>query len=347
MATGQRPFREQGVAPLIEAILHQPAVPPSAVNARVSPGLERTILKCLDKDRKRRYQSAKELRADLERLEALTREQVDDALMHTEASAEERGLREAIVLDACVIRPGQLLSPEKCCALEELVRRRMKDGYRIFVVDMTDTPSVNSFSAGKIVSSLALIRMRMGKFVFAAMKKGIREWLNVTKLSTVIDSYDTVQSALVDLLDISASQLPLFQYVEQPQARVDDSRGNETVTLKGTLGARGTRPLVRFGVFEVDSQAGELRKQGLRIKLQEKPFQVLCILLERPSTVVTREELQKRLWPDTVVEFEHNLNAAIQRLRDALDDSADNPRFIETLPRRGYRFIASVQNLGV
>lgn len=121
-----------------------------------------------------------------------------------------------------------------------------KDGYRLFVLDMTDTPSVNSLSVGKIVSSLALMRMRMGKLALAGMKKGIREWLNVTRLHTVIDSYDTVQSALVDLLDIPVNQLP-------------------------------------------------------------------------------------------IVEFDHNLNAAIQRLRVALGDSADNPRFIETLPRRGYR----------
>lgn len=222
----------------------------------------------------------------------------------------------------------------------------MKDGYRLFVLDMTDTPSVNSLSAGKIVSLLALMRMRMGKLALAGMKKGIREWLSVTRLHTVIDSYDTVQSALVDLLDIPANQLPPFQYSEQPQTRVGDSRGKETLSSKDASGARGTRLLVRFGVFEVDLQAGELRKQGLRIKLQEKPFQVLCILLERPGAVVTREELQKRLWPDTIVESEHNLNAAIQRLRVALGDSADNPRFIETLPRRGYRFIASVENPG-
>src|SRR6266481_5768081 len=101
--------------------------------------------------------------------------------------------------------------------------------------------------------------------------------------------------------------------------------------------------IVRFGVYEVDLRAGELRKQGLRIRLPEQPFQVLAILLEHPSEVITREELQKRLWPDgTFVDFEQGLNAAVKRLREALGDSAENPHFIETLARRGYRFIGSL-----
>jgi TolB-like protein len=97
----------------------------------------------------------------------------------------------------------------------------------------------------------------------------------------------------------------------------------------------------RFGQFDVDARSGELRRQGLRIKLQDRPFQVLLLLLERPGEIVTREEIERRLWPDTIVEFETNLNAAVKRLREALDDSADNPRFIETIPRKGYRFIAT------
>jgi len=102
--------------------------------------------------------------------------------------------------------------------------------------------------------------------------------------------------------------------------------------------------LVRFGAFEVDLRAGELRKNGVRIKLQEQPLQVLGLLLESPGAVVTREEIQRQLWStDTFVDFEHSLNAAVKRLREALGDSADNPRFIETLPRHGYRFIAPVQ----
>ncbi len=101
--------------------------------------------------------------------------------------------------------------------------------------------------------------------------------------------------------------------------------------------------ILRFGMFEVDVRAGELRKQGVRIKLQEQPFHVLTVLLQRPGEVVTREELRSQNWPaDTFVDFDNSLNTAINKLREALGDSADNPRFIETLPRRGYRFIASV-----
>src|SRR6266446_2747674 len=106
-----------------------------------------------------------------------------------------------------------------------------------------------------------------------------------------------------------------------------------------------SRSILRFGVFEVDVRAGELRKQGVRIKLQEQPFHVLTVLLQRPGEVVTREELRSENWPaDTFVDFDNSLNTAINKLREALADSADNPRFIETLPRRGYRFIAPVSS---
>jgi TolB-like protein/DNA-binding winged helix-turn-helix (wHTH) protein len=97
---------------------------------------------------------------------------------------------------------------------------------------------------------------------------------------------------------------------------------------------------IRFGVFEVDLRAGELRKQGVKIKLQEQPFQLLQVLLERPGEVVSREELRQRIWPaDTFVDFEGGVNNAVKRLREALGDKADQPRYIETLPRKGYRFI--------
>jgi TolB-like protein/DNA-binding winged helix-turn-helix (wHTH) protein len=103
---------------------------------------------------------------------------------------------------------------------------------------------------------------------------------------------------------------------------------------------------LRFGVYEIDPAGGELRKAGLKIKLQEQPFQILAALLERPGEIVSRDDLRRRLWPDdTFVDFDHSLSTAIGRLREALDDSADNPRFIETLPRRGYRFIAPVERL--
>jgi len=110
---------------------------------------------------------------------------------------------------------------------------------------------------------------------------------------------------------------------------------------------RSEQRIVRFGVFEVDLRGGELRQQGVRIKLQEKPFQVLARLLEHPGEVVTREELRERLWPgDTFVDFDHSLNIAIAKLREALGDSADAPHFVETLPRRGYRFIYPVEKPG-
>lgn len=102
--------------------------------------------------------------------------------------------------------------------------------------------------------------------------------------------------------------------------------------------------MVRFGTFEVDLQTGELRKAGQKLKFSGQPFQVLAILLERPGEVVTREELQKRLWPDTFVDVDHNLNTAINKIREVLGDSAESPRFVETLPRRGYRFIAPVED---
>jgi len=100
---------------------------------------------------------------------------------------------------------------------------------------------------------------------------------------------------------------------------------------------------LRFGTFEVDVRAGELRKQGVRVKIQEQPFHVLTVLLQRAGELVTREELRNQNWPpDTFVDFDNSLNTAINKLREALGDSADNPRFIETLPRRGYRFLAPV-----
>ncbi len=104
------------------------------------------------------------------------------------------------------------------------------------------------------------------------------------------------------------------------------------------------RRLLRFGVFEADAKTGELRKQGRRIRLAAQPFEILLLLLESPGDLVTREEIQKRLWPDgTFVDFDHGLNAGIAKLREALGDSAANPRFVETIAKRGYRFIAPVE----
>jgi eukaryotic-like serine/threonine-protein kinase len=100
--------------------------------------------------------------------------------------------------------------------------------------------------------------------------------------------------------------------------------------------------LIRFGNFELDLRAAELRKNGVKLKFGGQPFQVLAILLENPGQLVTREELQKRLWPDTFVDVDHNLNSAINRIRETLGDSAENPRFLVTVPRRGYRFVAPI-----
>ena len=101
-----------------------------------------------------------------------------------------------------------------------------------------------------------------------------------------------------------------------------------------------------FGLFEVDLESGELWKAGFRVKLQTQPFKVLATLLERPGQIVTREDLQLRLWGrDTVVDFDHSLGTAINKIREALGDSADSPRYIETLAKRGYRFIAPVNVL--
>ncbi len=108
----------------------------------------------------------------------------------------------------------------------------------------------------------------------------------------------------------------------------------------------GSNRTVRFGTFSVDLRSGELYKQGRKIRLQQKPFQILALLLERPREVVTREELRQRVWaPDTFVDFDHSLKTAISKIREALGDSAESPRYVETLSRRGYRFIAAVAKL--
>ena len=132
-------------------------------------------------------------------------------------------------------------------------------------------------------------------------------------------------------------------------ATANDSSGLLRATVVDSVlsliwNAMGPEPsprLIRFGVFELNLHSGELRKQGRKIRLEGQPVQVLICLLENPGELVTREELHRKLWPaDTFVNFEHGLNAAVKRLRHALNDSADKPRFVETLPRRGYRFIA-------
>jgi cholera toxin transcriptional activator len=131
-------------------------------------------------------------------------------------------------------------------------------------------------------------------------------------------------------------------------------RGHENIVVHGVDYGRAVMPmppsssearLLRFGVFEVDLAAGELRKNGARMRLQEQPFQVLAALLENAGQVVTRDELRQKIWPaDTFVDFDHSLNTAVNKIREALGDSASSPRFVETLARRGYRFIAPVDS---
>ena len=112
----------------------------------------------------------------------------------------------------------------------------------------------------------------------------------------------------------------------------------------GSTGARAV--LVRFGPFELDLQGEQLRRNGARIRMQQQPFQLLATLVESPGEIVTREELRERLWPDgTFVDFEHGLNTAVKKIRLALHDSTDHPRYVETVRGRGYRFLAPVTRI--
>src|SRR5262245_3594999 len=111
--------------------------------------------------------------------------------------------------------------------------------------------------------------------------------------------------------------------------------------------ARNPGSIIRFGELELDRRAGELRRAGVQIRLQEQPYRVLVALVENAGRLVTRDELRERLWAkDTFVDFDHSLNIAVAKIRDALDDSSTRPRFIETIPRRGYRFLATVEAVG-
>ncbi|HEY3439258.1 MAG TPA: winged helix-turn-helix domain-containing protein [Paludibaculum sp.] len=135
----------------------------------------------------------------------------------------------------------------------------------------------------------------------------------------------------------------MFVEHEAPPVRISSLFVLRWLTLAEISPSKPGNRIVRFGVFEVDVAGGALFKQGLRVRLPEQPFQVLVALIERPREVVTRDELRQRLWPDTQVDFERGLNKAINRLREALGDDADNPRFIETVPQRGYRFLVPVE----
>jgi DNA-binding winged helix-turn-helix (wHTH) protein len=129
--------------------------------------------------------------------------------------------------------------------------------------------------------------------------------------------------------------------VNYQDGRLCESKAGHRTVLE----THPSREVTRFGSFEVDLRAGELRKHGHRIRLQDQPFRILQILLAHHGEVVTREELQRQIWPsDTFVDFDRGLNNAVKRLREALGDSAEFPRYIATLPKRGYRFIVPVNN---
>jgi DNA-binding winged helix-turn-helix (wHTH) protein len=114
--------------------------------------------------------------------------------------------------------------------------------------------------------------------------------------------------------------------------------------LEPHMPSQNAGQIIRFGAFELDLRAGELRRGGIRLPVQGRPIQALAILLRNPGQLVTREQLREELWPaDTFVDFEHGLHNAVARIRSVLGDTAETPRFIETLPRRGYRFIAPVE----
>ena len=110
----------------------------------------------------------------------------------------------------------------------------------------------------------------------------------------------------------------------------------------------GAPRIIRFASFELDEDAGELRREGMKIRLQDQPFQILTILLDNPGKIVPRDELREKIWPsNTFVDFDHGINKAIKRLRETLGDTAETPRFIETIPRRGYRFVGAIQTAQV
>jgi cholera toxin transcriptional activator len=138
------------------------------------------------------------------------------------------------------------------------------------------------------------------------------------------------------------------RYISADLSIVQSTEGEalHRVNWAGEMPDAPSSPRYRFGVFEADASSGELRKQGIRIKLNAQPFQLLLMLLDHPGEILTREEIAQTLWSDgTFVDYEHGLNSAVNRIREALGDSASNPRFVETLARRGYRFVAPVQRI--
>jgi TolB-like protein len=140
-----------------------------------------------------------------------------------------------------------------------------------------------------------------------------------------------------------------YKKKSRPEERISGKPGvgaGQPVEIGTMIEARSAIPVVCFGAFEVDFQSRRLRKHGMRLRLEQQPFQILEMLLNRAGQVVTRKALRQELWPNTIVGYEHCLNTAINKLRELLGDSAKSPRFIETVPRLGYRFIAPAAKLG-
>jgi DNA-binding winged helix-turn-helix (wHTH) protein/Tol biopolymer transport system component len=188
-------------------------------------------------------------------------------------------------------------------------------------------------SNGRLVSREEIEEHLWGKAVFVDAEHGINT--AIRKIRQVLgDDPDAP-------LFLQTVQRKGYRFIAQT-TQIEEVKGPRDSFGNEVMPQVGASQVIRFATFEVDLQAEELRKGGLRLKLTGQPFQVLAILLERPGTVVTRENLQKRLWPDTFVDVDHNLNTAINKIREALGDSSENPRFIETLPRRGYRFIGPI-----
>ncbi len=232
MLTSRLPFQSDHSEAILFMILNEAPESLSFLRGDVSSNLEMVVKKCLAKNLEGRYQSAKEVFTDLTK-------QLDFRLHTTNAGVWRRrlsdifakakktfsgtverparrrgGLREAIVLDVCVLRPDQLLTPEECDVLAELMRQRMKDGYRLFVLDLENIYSLNSSSLGAIFTPGSKIQMRMGKLVFAGVNKQVRRALEVTQLIRLFDVHDTVQLAVADLLDLPVDHLPPIKYEE-------------------------------------------------------------------------------------------------------------------------------------
>lgn len=214
MCAGQRPFRGELAHRLTHAILHETPQPPRELNPQLSAELERIILKALEKTPGSRYQSVRELRIALERLQASGLERARQSDKEPEASST-KGVSQTIVGGICVLRPGSMMSPNECRALEDLLEQRIQDGYRLFVLDMKEISHFNSLSIKTIVGSSARLEMKLGKLVFASPAKQVRELLRHIKLEGLIKLYDTVESALADLLGVSLDQVPRVEYGEE------------------------------------------------------------------------------------------------------------------------------------